>query len=129
MSKELEDLASYIRDTTAKINILESEKLKAIERMQELQTPILDRCVDTLGFSTRISKSLKYSRVHYVRDLVVKTRGEILRMRNIGMGSLSEIESKLEKLGLGINMELSHKTERILTNHLRNGYGISLIVN
>ena len=52
--------------------------------------------VDLLVFSTRVSSALKRAGIKTIDQLVELSREELLRIRNMGTGSVDEIESKLK---------------------------------
>ena len=57
------------------------------------------------GLSKGTANRLKDAGIATVGDLTRATAGELLRIRGIGKGSLTEIERHLEKMGLRLRQE------------------------
>lgn len=68
---------------------------------------ILERPVSTLGLSVRSARCLARLRVRTVGDLVAKSVNDLLEVRNFGKTSLSEIQRKLEAVGLSLRADES----------------------
>lgn len=66
----------------------------------------LFRTIEDFEFSVRAANCLQSSNVHYVGDLVQKTEGDLLKTRNFGRKSLTEINARLEELGLSLGMKI-----------------------
>jgi len=64
------------------------------------------------GFSGRALNCLEENGIRTLRDLVAKTRNELLQLPNLGKEALSEIEARLEKLDLRLGMSLP-QTEHV----------------
>ena len=62
--------------------------------------------VDELDLTVRSANCLKAESVHYIGDLVQKTRTELLRTPNLGEKSLNEITKVLASKGLELGMQL-----------------------
>jgi DNA-directed RNA polymerase, alpha subunit/40 kD subunit len=60
--------------------------------------------VSDLRLSLRASNCLEVEGVQTLKDLVAKSREEILEFRNAGETTLQEIEEKLTELGLALGM-------------------------
>ncbi|MCA9413484.1 MAG: DNA-directed RNA polymerase subunit alpha, partial [Candidatus Omnitrophica bacterium] len=69
--------------------------------------PNLFRAVDELELSVRSYNCLKAANIRTVAELVQKNENEILKYRNFGRKSLVEIKELLERLGLGLGMEIT----------------------
>lgn len=69
--------------------------------------PNLFRAVDELELSVRSYNCLKAANIRTVAELVQKNEIEILKYRNFGRKSLVEIKELLERLGLGLGMEIN----------------------
>jgi len=67
---------------------------------------LLKMKVDELELSVRSSNCLKAAEIKTLRDLVQKTEADMLKYRNFGRKSLSELQSILEKLGLSFGMDV-----------------------
>jgi DNA-directed RNA polymerase subunit alpha len=65
---------------------------------------LLKMKVDELELSVRSSNCLKAAEIKTLKDLVQKSEGDMLKYRNFGRKSLSELQGILEKLGLSFGM-------------------------
>jgi DNA-directed RNA polymerase subunit alpha len=79
----------------------EPEALTAAEINEHLK-----KSVDELELSARSSKCLKSANIRSIADLVQKTEAELLRTKNFGKKSLSEIKEVLAGMGLSLGMAL-----------------------
>jgi len=70
--------------------------------------------VDELELSVRSSNCLKAAEIKTLKDLVQKTEADMLKYRNFGRKSLSELQSILEKLGLSFGMDVSKYKDKYL---------------
>lgn len=68
---------------------------------------LLKSKLSDLGLSVRALNCLRAAEVETVGELVKFTRSELLKFRNFGKKSLTEIEELMEKLGLTFGMEVS----------------------
>lgn len=66
----------------------------------------LDRSVEELELSVRSYNCLKNANIRTIRELVQKTEAEMLRTKNFGRKSLSEIKDLLTTMGLSLGMRL-----------------------
>ena len=66
----------------------------------------LSMSIDDLDLSVRSRNCLEAVHMRTVGDLVTKTGGELLKVRNFGKTSLAEVESKLAELGLSLGMDI-----------------------
>ncbi len=69
------------------------------------------RHVDELELSVRSANCLKNAGINYIWELVEKTEAEMLKTKNFGRKSLSEIKEVLAELGLGFGMKLESYLE------------------
>lgn len=79
---------------------IEEEEVEVIEThtQDEYDTPIED-----LNFSVRTYNCLKRANMNTVGDLVVKTREQMMKVRNLGKKSLEEVVTKLDEIGLELS--------------------------
>ena len=63
---------------------------------------IMDRPVDTYGWSTRVRNVLYAENIVTFRDICKRTRQEWRRTPNFGTRSLNEIEAVLEEFGFSL---------------------------
>lgn len=74
------------------------------ELWEKLQIPVTD-----LELSVRSSNCLKEAKIKTIGDLVKKTEAEMLKYRNFGKKSLSEIQKILLDMGLSFGMKIPKK--------------------
>jgi DNA-directed RNA polymerase subunit alpha len=73
------------------------------------QAEILSKSIEHLELSVRSNNCLKAAGIEKIYELVQKTEDELLKTKNFGRKSLSEIKETLTNLGLGLNLELHAK--------------------
>jgi DNA-directed RNA polymerase subunit alpha len=66
----------------------------------------LDRSIEELELSVRSFNCLEAAGIKTIRDLVQKSESDMLKYRNFGRKSLSEIKSILKDMGLQFNMKI-----------------------
>ena len=77
----------------------DGEPAEVNEELQEkLKTPIGE-----LELSVRSANCLREAQIHTIGELVGKSPQELLKYRNFGKKSLSEIEELLKGMGLGLS--------------------------
>lgn len=86
-------------------DIVEEEVSKEV---QELQTK-LNMPISELELSVRSANCLKEARIKTIGDLVKKTEMEMLKYRNFGKKSLTEINKILLDMGLHLGMKIEKK--------------------
>jgi DNA-directed RNA polymerase subunit alpha len=78
------------------------------------QIDILSKPIEHLELSVRSNNCLRSAGIEKIYELVQKTEEELLKTKNFGRKSLSEIKDTLTNLGLGLNIDLHPKLlERI----------------
>lgn len=70
---------------------------------------VLDKSIEELELSVRSFNCLEAAGIKTIRDLVQKSESEMLKYRNFGRKSLSEIKAILKGFGLGFNMKLDDR--------------------
>ena len=88
----------------------EDEEMQAKkERLKIVQAgatnEIMDRSVNDLDLSVRARKCMARIGILTIGDLVAKSKSDLLMSRNFGQTSASEIETKLEDIGLSLRQE------------------------
>lgn len=73
--------------------------------------PAYARPVRDLELSVRSENCLMRGGVHYIGELVSRSRGDLLKIRNLGKISLREIEEKLTKFDLTLSGEIEDDPE------------------
>ena len=102
--------AQLIRDhLNIFINIDDSVEQPA-DAVQSPPVPVpnehLDRSVEELELSVRSYNCLKNADIRTIRELVQKSESEMLRTKNFGRKSLTEIKDLLAGMGLSLGMRL-----------------------
>jgi DNA-directed RNA polymerase subunit alpha len=67
--------------------------------------------VTDLRLSGRAANCLHEEGITTIRELVARTREELLEVRNFGENTLQELEEKLQELGLRLGMEAAAAAE------------------
>jgi len=101
------ELFITIEDDQKQIQAFEEEK-EEISPLAELQAK-LDKSIEELELSVRSFNCLEAAGIKTIRDLVQKTEAEMLKYRNFGRKSLSEIKNILKEMGLSFNMKLDER--------------------
>ncbi len=73
------------------------------------QIDLLAKPIEHLELSVRSNNCLRSAGIERIYELVLKTEEELLKTKNFGRKSLSEIKDTLANLGLGLNLELHPK--------------------
>lgn len=85
--------------------VVEREERK-VEAPSKKWNDNLFRRIDELELSVRSANCLENADIKYIGELVQKTEGEMLRTKNFGRKSLSEIKSILSEMGLHLEMKI-----------------------
>jgi DNA-directed RNA polymerase subunit alpha len=70
---------------------------------------LLDKSIEELELSVRSFNCLEAASIKTIRDLVQKTESEMLKYRNFGRKSLSEIKGILKEMNLSFNMKFDER--------------------
>jgi len=102
-------LALFIRaeDEVAQVQEVE-EKPEEVSPLAQIEEK-LDKSIEELELSVRSYNCLEAAGIKTIRDLVQKTEQEMLKYRNFGRKSLSEIKNILAEMGLSFNMKLDER--------------------
>lgn len=73
------------------------------------QLDILSKSIDHLELSVRSNNCLRSAGIEKIYELVQKNEEDLLKTKNFGRKSLTEIKATLHELDLGLNLELSPK--------------------
>ena len=65
------------------------------KKMLQVDTPI-----EVLNLTQRSYNCLKRAKINTVEELIKRSRGDLLKIRNLGKRSFNEIQSELESYGL-----------------------------
>jgi DNA-directed RNA polymerase subunit alpha len=71
----------------------------------------LDKSVEELELSVRSYNCLKNANIRTIRELVQRTEAEMLKTKNFGRKSLTEIKEILQSMGLGLGMRLDQPVQ------------------
>lgn len=85
---------------------VEEEIIQEKEDEQEGVNKVLSRSVEDLELSVRSANCLKNAGINTIGELVQKTEAEMLKTKNFGRKSLSEIKDILGEYGLGFGMDI-----------------------
>jgi len=83
---------------------------KAAEPVKQIN-PNLFKGVDELELSVRSYNCLKSANIKTIAELVQKSEAEMLKYRNFGKKSLTEIKELLTKMNLSLGMTLDEETQ------------------
>ncbi len=85
-------------DEMAGLNILVSKE-------EDEQVKVLEMPIEDMELSVRSYNCLKRANINTVEDLIKKSKGDMLKVRNLGLKSIEEVVQKLESYGLGLRVE------------------------
>ncbi|HCJ12596.1 MAG: DNA-directed RNA polymerase subunit alpha [Verrucomicrobia bacterium GWF2_51_19] len=86
----------------------ESETKKVNEEQNRLRK-LLNMSVNEIELSVRAANCLNNANILTVGELAMKTEADMLKYRNFGKKSLTEIKEKLEQLGLSLGMKIDRR--------------------
>jgi DNA-directed RNA polymerase subunit alpha len=86
--------------------IIPSEEKKEDEETLKIRN-LLNTRVDELELSVRSSNCLRAANIQTLKELVSRTESDMLKYRNFGRKSLTELSAILEELGLSWGMDVS----------------------
>ena len=99
-------LTMFIRAEDEQASVVELEEAAGeVSPLEELREK-LDRSIEELELSVRSFNCLEAAGIKTIRDLVQKSESEMLKYRNFGRKSLSEIKNILRDMGLGFNLKI-----------------------
>lgn len=83
----------------------EEEQVLSPDALDKLRMPVTE-----LELSVRSANCLREAKIKTIADMVQKSEGEMLKYRNFGKKSLTEINEILEGMGLSFGMKLDRRT-------------------
>lgn len=107
-AKLLKDHLQMFIHTEEEIEV-EEEEVEDEETLRIRQ--LLQTRVDELELSVRSSNCLRAANIQVLADLVKRTESEMLKYRNFGRKSLTELNNILEELGLSFGMDVDKYME------------------
>jgi DNA-directed RNA polymerase subunit alpha len=107
LRKHLNPFVGYAKPGPA-VSLAASGGVLSIEAPLESRLGML---VSDLRLSLRASNCLEEAGITSVRDLVGRSREDLLELRNFGETTLEEIEGKLRECGLSLGLHASAASE------------------
>ncbi len=89
----------------------ESEKVEEVDEETLRIRQLLEMRVDELELSVRSSNCLRAANIQILSDLVQRSESDMLKYRNFGRKSLTELNAILNELGLSFGMDVSRYEE------------------
>jgi DNA-directed RNA polymerase subunit alpha len=83
-----------------------SEELVALQKL-------LNSTIDEMELSVRSYNCLQAAGIEYIYELVSKEENEMLKYKNFGRKSLTELIEKLGEMGLSFGMDVSEHTKEV----------------
>lgn len=81
-----------------------AENLEVLyEREDEEKEKVLEMTIEELELSKRSSNCLKRAGINTIQELIDKTEEELMKVRNLGKKSLTEIKDKLQEIELDLS--------------------------
>ena len=91
----------------------EAERVEEVDEETLRIRQLLDMRVDELELSVRSSNCLRAANIQNLRDLVQRSESEMLKYRNFGRKSLTELNAILSELGLSFGMDVTKYEEPV----------------
>lgn len=76
-----------------------------VSREEDKQVKILELPIEEMDLSVRSYNCLKRAGVNTIEDLIKKSRGDMLKVKNLGIKSIDEVIQKLESYGLSLRKD------------------------
>ena len=92
----------FMFDDSPQIKAVNDEE---INEAIELRS-ILSKSIDEMELSVRSHNCLQAAGIYYIADLVSKEESEMLKYKNFGRKSLTELIERLNELGLHFGMDI-----------------------
>ena len=71
-----------------------------VEKTEQQRDKVLEMTIEELDLSVRSFNCLKRANINTVEDLISRTQGGMIKVRNLGRKALEEVEHKLAQMGL-----------------------------
>ncbi|MGI6115462.1 MULTISPECIES: DNA-directed RNA polymerase subunit alpha [unclassified Clostridium] len=75
-----------------------------VEKEEDKKEKILEMSIEELDLSVRSYNCLKRAGINTVEELVMRSEGDMMKVRNLGRKSLEEVVQKLAGLGLSLRL-------------------------
>lgn len=69
------------------------------------EIPILQQSIEKLDFSVKAFNCLKRANIRSVEELTALTRLDLMKIRNMGVKTIAEVEAKLKEKGLSLHSD------------------------
>ncbi len=76
-----------------------------VSREEDKQVKLLELPIEEMDLSVRSYNCLKRAGINTVEDLIKKSRGDMLKVKNLGIKSIDEVINKLESYGLSLRRD------------------------
>ncbi len=76
-----------------------------VSREEDKQVKLLELPIEEMDLSVRSYNCLKRAGVNTIEDLIKKSRGDMLKVKNLGIKSIDEVIQKLESYGLSLRKD------------------------
>lgn len=76
-----------------------------VSREEDKQVKLMELPIEEMDLSVRSYNCLKRAGINNVEDLTKKTRGDMLKVKNLGIKSIDEVIAKLESYGLSLRKD------------------------
>ncbi|MBQ9786453.1 MAG: DNA-directed RNA polymerase subunit alpha [Clostridia bacterium] len=73
-----------------------------VSQEEDEQVKVLEMPIEEMDLSVRSYNCLKRANINTVDDLIKKSKGDMLKVRNLGLKSIEEVVLKLQAYGLGL---------------------------
>lgn len=110
-AKVLTDHLKLFINFEEEFEVAEEEQSFDDEKIRIAQ--LLDIPVEEMELSVRSSNCLKAAGIKSIRDLVTRTEGDMLKYRNFGRKSLTELNDVLTTMGLSFGLDVSEYDEEL----------------
>ena len=71
-----------------------------VARKEDERTKLFEKPIEEMELSVRSYNCLKRAGIETIGDLAKKTKGEMMKVRNMGAKSMEEVIQKLESYGI-----------------------------
>lgn len=76
-----------------------------VSREEDKQVKLMELPIEEMDLSVRSYNCLKRAGINTVEDLIKKSRGDMLKVKNLGIKSIEEVIAKLESYGLSLRKD------------------------
>jgi len=101
-AKILADLLMIFTDLSEEVG----KSSTVVVKPESQRDKMLEMTIEELDLSVRSFNCLKRAGINTVEDLVAKSEGDMMKVRNLGRKSLEEVINKLQTMGLGLRDEI-----------------------